>query len=171
VSTYVIRGGREGRERLRILGRALWPTTSTLFEYVGIYPAAQCLDWGCGGGDVTVSLARRLREGFVVGIDCDESKLDIARAEALEAGVHNVEFRVGDVTQTQADLEKFDVVYARFLLTHLPDPVAALSNMVAAVSPGGSLVVEEIDFSGHFCDPESRAFWSYVDLYTKVARS
>ncbi len=171
MTTYVIRGGLDGRERLRLLARLMWPTTSALLEGVGIPATVRCLDWGCGGGDVTLSLARQLPEGFVVGIDCDETKIDIARAEAAEAGVRNVEFRLGDVMEACPDVGKFDVVYARFLLTHLPDPAAALSNMVAALFAGGSVVVEDIDFSGHFCDPQSPAFWRYVDLYTKVVRS
>jgi 2-polyprenyl-3-methyl-5-hydroxy-6-metoxy-1,4-benzoquinol methylase len=50
---YVIRGGIEGRERLRILARVMRPSTLNLFERVGIASGASCLDVGCGGGDVS----------------------------------------------------------------------------------------------------------------------
>jgi 2-polyprenyl-3-methyl-5-hydroxy-6-metoxy-1,4-benzoquinol methylase len=64
--TYVIRGGVEGRERLRVLARVMWPTTEALLARVGTPRDARCLDIGCGGGDVTVELARRAADGFAV---------------------------------------------------------------------------------------------------------
>jgi 2-polyprenyl-3-methyl-5-hydroxy-6-metoxy-1,4-benzoquinol methylase len=54
---YIIRGGVEGRERLRVLARVMRPTTLNLFDRVGIRPGMACLDVGCGGGDVTFELA------------------------------------------------------------------------------------------------------------------
>ena len=45
------------------------------------------------GGDVTLELARRADAGRVVGIDLDEAKLEIARAEAREAGADNIDYR------------------------------------------------------------------------------
>jgi SAM-dependent methyltransferase len=168
---YVIRGGMEGRERLRVLARVMWPTTDALFTRVGIERTARCLDVGCGGGDVTVALARRARDGTAIGIDVDETKIDLARAEAAHAGVDNVEFRLQDVMDSAPDGQGFDVVYTRFVLTHLPDPAKALTNMRQRLVPGGVLVVEDIDCTGHFCEPYSSAFWRYVELYTKVVQS
>lgn len=162
---YVIRGGLQGRERLRLLSRVLWPTTSGLFERVGLAPDARCLDLGCGGGDVSVQLAQLTPDGSCVGIDLDEEKLEIARDEAAASAIANVEFRVGDATTPPAGGERFDLVYARFLLTHLPDPAAALEHMRAWLAPGGALVVEDIDFSGHFSQPDSRAFRRYQEWY------
>ena len=140
-SHYVIRGGMAGRERLRVIARVMSPTTEDLFDRVGVEPTARCLDVGCGGGDVTVALARRAHDGAAVGVDVDETKIDLARAEAADAGVENVEFRLQDVMDPAPGRELFDVVYGRFLLTHLPDPAAALANMRERLVPGGVLVV------------------------------
>jgi SAM-dependent methyltransferase len=167
-SHYVIRGGLEGRERLRVLARVMWPTTSALFQRVGVDPGARCLDLGCGGGDVSLALAGLATQGSVVGADMDETKLDLARAEAASAGVNNVEFRVLDVMEPPADDQQFDVVYMRFLLTHLPDPSTALAHVRKRLARGGAIVVEDIDFTGHFCHPHSDAFWRYVQLYTEA---
>jgi 2-polyprenyl-3-methyl-5-hydroxy-6-metoxy-1,4-benzoquinol methylase len=167
---YVIRGGMEGRERLRVLARVMSPTTDDLLDRLAIDPSARCLDIGCGGGDVTVALARRARDGAAVGVDVDETKIDVARAEAADAGVDNVEFRLQDVTDPTPGGDLFDLVYARFLLTHLPDPAAALSNMRQQLVGGGVLVIEDIDFSGHFCEPDSSAFRRYVELYTTAVQ-
>ena len=171
IPTYVIRGGPAGRERLRVLGRVLWPTTHELLTRVGVPPAARCLDVGCGGGDVSVALASMVSAGSVVGIDLDDTKLDIARAEASEAGITNVEFRRADVMEPAGDDDGYDLVYARFVLTHLTDPAGALANIVERLAPGGALVVEDIDFTGHFCHPDSPAFWRYVTWYSEAVQA
>src|SRR5262245_11610353 len=95
---YVIRGGIEGRERLRIMGRVLHASTSALFDRVGLADGQICLDVGCGGGDVTCEIARRVApSGKVVGLDLDETKIALARGEAAERGLRNLEYRVADV--------------------------------------------------------------------------
>ncbi len=55
---YVLRGGDEGAQRLRLLARAVWPTTKTFLREVGVAPGAHCLDAGCGIGAVTCKLGR-----------------------------------------------------------------------------------------------------------------
>jgi SAM-dependent methyltransferase len=170
-STYIIRGGLEGRERLRVLARVMAPTTHDLLSRVGIAPTAQCLDIGCGGGDVTVELARLAPSGRAVGVDLDDTKLALARDEAAAAGVHNVEFRVQDVREPPAGGERFDVAYLRFVLTHVTDPAAVLGHVCRRLAPGGTVIVEDIDFAGHFCEPHSDAFWRFVDLFTRTAQA
>jgi SAM-dependent methyltransferase len=133
---YVIRGGLAGRERLRVLARVMWPTTSVLLdERVGVAASSRCLDLGCGGGDVTMALAGLAPNGFVVGADMDEPQLEVARREAADAGLTNVDFRVVDVMQPPSDDEQFDLIYARFLLTHLPDVPLALTHMCTRLAP------------------------------------
>lgn len=168
---YLIRGGLEGRERLRVLGRVMRPTTLPLLDRAGVAPGMRCLDVGCGGGDVTFDLASLVGlTGLAVGIDVDATKIDLARADAEQVGVTNVQFRVADVADGLGE-EEYDVVYARFVLTHLLHPAGALATMCRALRPGGRLVVEDIDFRGSFCEPESAAFERYEEIYVTSARA
>jgi SAM-dependent methyltransferase len=155
---------------LRVLARVMRSTTHELLARVGIEETARCLDVGCGGGDVTAELARMAPAGSVTGIDLDETKLDIARAEAAEAGLDNIAFRVADVMEPIDDPDGYDLIYVRFVFTHLTDPSGAATNLVAALAPGGTLVVEDIDFTGHFCYPDSPAFWRYVEWYSRAVQ-
>jgi SAM-dependent methyltransferase len=165
MGSYIIRGGVEGRERLRVLSRPLAGTTEALLRRAGAAGAASCLDVGCGGGDVTLLLAA-LSGGRVVGVDIDETKLALARAEAGDA---SVEYRRHDLTAEPLG-EAFDVVYMRFVLTHLTDPAGACERLFAAVAPGGRIAVEDIDYGGCFCHPESDAFRRYCEWYAEAAR-
>jgi ubiquinone/menaquinone biosynthesis C-methylase UbiE len=111
---YIIRGGMEGRERLRLLARVLRPTTLALLDRAGVRAGMRCLDAGCGGGDVTLDLAALVGPGgMVVGIDIDAAKLELARREPADRQVGHVEFRQAGVPA--ADLGAgFDVAYVRF---------------------------------------------------------
>lgn len=162
---YVIRGGREGYERLKVLARVRWGDTSALLNRVGVLSGWRCLDLGCGGGDVTLEIARMVGEnGRVVGIDIDATKLELARNEAAESGLRNVEFRVVDVTDWSEPLG-YDLVFCRFLLQHLSQPQDLIRRMWAAVKSGGALVVEDTDFEGLHCDPPNPGFEFYARTY------
>ncbi|MEY4630893.1 MAG: Demethylmenaquinone methyltransferase [Pseudomonadota bacterium] len=168
---YIIRGGEEGRERLRLLSEVMGPTTRALLADVGIRTGSLCLDVGCGGGDVTFELVRLTGpDGRAVGVDIDQVKITLARKDAAEQGLSNLDFLIRDITEWKPD-EVFDVVYARFLLTHLRNPGQVISAMQRCIRPGGVIIVEDIDFRGHFSEPDCPALQRYVDYYTKAAQA
>lgn len=168
--SYIISSGSAGRERLRILARVMLAGTVQLFDQVGVQKGWRCLDSGCGGGDVSFELARRVVPGgSVTGIDLDMEKLRLARTEARDMRLDNIEFVHADVCE-YAERVQYDMVYSRFVLTHLRNPALALTRMMQALYPGALIVVEDIDFRGHFCYPECRAFDRYVELYTRAAQ-
>lgn len=166
---YIIRGGEQGRARLLLLSRVMRPTTLSLLDQAGIRSGMKCLEIGCGSGDVAFDLAGIIGlEGSVVATDIDEIKLRLARQEADRNRLTNLEFRLADILDDE--LENFDFVHARFVLTHLANPRKALEKVRRSLNPGGVLAVEDVDFRGHFCHPEHSAFSRYVDLYTKTAQ-
>jgi len=167
--SYVIRGGIEGRERLRILSRVMRPATLAVLKRAA-QPGWNCLDVGCGGGDVTREIAKIVGPGgHVVGCDIDAPQLDLARKETDQAGLANVEYRNLNVAASSPG-ESFDCVYSRFLLTHLANPEAVIGRLHNCVVPGGLIVLEDIDFRGHFSHPASPALARYVELYSRVVR-
>lgn len=167
---YAIRGGVEGRRRLKILSRILHPSTTALFDRLEIGDGMTCLDVGCGSGDVTMELAPRVGpRGRAVGVNIDETKLDLARQESADQGIDNVEFRSLDI-RTQDAGPGFDVVYSRFLLTHLDDPAGTVAAFHRQVRPGGLGIVVDTDFSGNFTYPASPASHRYFELYDAVVR-
>ena len=167
---YVIRGGREGYNRLLLLARASWPDTAALFSRAGIRPGMHCVDLGCGGGEVTFELAKLVAPGgFVTGVDMDEVKLGLARKAAVERRVSNVEFLAGNVNNWD-DQGAYDVVYSRFLLQHVSEPVDLLRRMWAAVRSGGLVIVEDADFDGWCCHPPNEGFDFFVRAYAEVIR-
>jgi ubiquinone/menaquinone biosynthesis C-methylase UbiE len=165
---YAIRGGNEGKERLDVLARVLLPTTTQLLDRVGLITGMKCLDVGCGGGHVSILMARIVgSEGCVIGTDTDPEILALAKEDAKAAKATNVEFQQQDACSCLQHNE-FDVVYARFLLSHLNEPENCLAAMVEACAPGGLIVIEDTDFAGSLCYPPCAAYERYKELYQEL---
>src|SRR5258705_6444500 len=123
---YAIRGGKEGKKRLDLLARVMLPTTMQLLDRAGLIRGMKCLDVGCGGGHVAISIARIVGpEGRVIGIDRDAEILALAREDAEAAKITNVEFQQQDACVCLWR-EGFHVAYARFLLSHFNEPEKCL---------------------------------------------
>ena len=166
--SYIIQGGQQGADRLKVLANATWPTTEPFLREAGLSSGSKCLDVGCGNGDITSRLFYLVGPaGEVFGVDFDQRIVEIARQSVAQLGLR-VSFRALDVEKEELDGGPYDFVYARFLLSHLQTPEAAIRRMHAVLRPGGTLAVEDVDFRGHFCHPESPAFQRYVELYTQA---
>jgi ubiquinone/menaquinone biosynthesis C-methylase UbiE len=170
LDSYVIKGGEEGRARLGVIARVLAPTTTALLDRIGPIGGGFTVDAGCGGGDVSFLIAERVGpQGHVFGFDLDETKLALARAEAKQRGLYNLTFRVADVL-TPWPIRNAQLVYMRFILTHLADPQLLLVRALQALAPGGILVAEDIDVDGRFWDPPCQALQRANELYKAVVR-
>jgi SAM-dependent methyltransferase len=169
-SKYTIDGGLAGKTRLNVIAEVMRPSTTALLAEAGVSAGARCLDVGCGGGHVCLELARIVgRGGSVVGIDLDAGILELARADAVAEGLAGtVEYRIGAAETVRGG--PFDVVYARFLLSHVADPAGVVAAMAKVTAPRGLVIVEDIDYSASFCHPESSTFRRYVELYQETVR-
>lgn len=161
--SYIISGGMAGAARLSVLSQAMAEATGSLLDRVGIPADARILDVGCGAGDVTRELASRTT-GQVVGLDLDEIKISMAGQDAPA----NAAFHVGGYERAE-ELGPFDVIYARFLLSHLTNPADAVAVFEAALVPDGLLVVEDVEFSAHVCEPTRASFRHFVQWYVASA--
>jgi SAM-dependent methyltransferase len=165
---YAIRGGKEGKERLNLLARVMLPTTSQLLKTVGLSQGMECLDVGCGGGHVSVLIASIVGSaGKVVGTDTDKEIIELAKQDAETAKLGNVEFHEADACGDEWH-EEYDLVYARFLLSHLSEREGCLGAMLKACRPKGTIVIEDTDFAGSFCYPICAAYERYTELYQNV---
>ena len=170
LSSYIIKGGEEGRSRLAVISRVLAPATQALFGRFEPLAGLSVVDAGCGGGDVTFELAARVGPtGRVVGFDLDETKLALAREEAVRRGLANVEFRQASVLEPWP-ASNAALVYVRFVLTHLAKPQDMLARASQALAPGGLLVIEDIDYDGKFCEPPCPAFDRHVELFVAAVQ-
>jgi SAM-dependent methyltransferase len=119
--------------QIRVLG-------TLAMDRVGIRVRERVLDVGCGCGDTTFALARRVGPtGSVLGLDISDPMLDVARQAAFTERMTNVRFQNADAQTCAFARGDFDVVYSRFGIMFFADPLAAFRNLSAALRSGGRL--------------------------------
>jgi ubiquinone/menaquinone biosynthesis C-methylase UbiE len=133
--------------------------------------ADRLLDVGIGPGTITLDLARRLSEGWVVGIDSAPAAVAATQKLAAAQGVRNLQLLVGDAYQLGFADGSFDVVHAHQLVQHLAHPVTALREMCRVCVPGGLVAVRDADYSAMTWHPPSAALTRWLQLYQQVTRS
>src|SRR6185437_5072935 len=95
------------------------------------------LDLGSGTGYPAILAAQTIGvDGSVVGIDLAEHMLTVAERKAKRLGLHNVTFKVGDVTSLPFESAFFDAVTSRFCLMFLPEIQKAAAEIVRVLKPG-----------------------------------
>lgn len=145
--TYVL--GRSDRETRRLIlqHQVFGPLTRRLFQAAGIGTGMKVLDIGSGAGDVAMLAADLVGlQGSVVGVDLNATILETARARTQSVGWNNVTFLAGDAHELDLD-DDFDAVIGRWVLMHVPDPVALLKRVVTRLRPGGIVAFHENDFT------------------------
>jgi len=98
-------------------------------------PGMRVVDLGCGTGELTAELHRKLQARETLGIDSSPAMLAKApRAEGLR-------FAEQDIA-TFAPSEPFDLVFSNAALHWVPDHPALLRRLTAALAPGGQLAIQ-----------------------------
>lgn len=139
-------GWYQARERLAAMEALYDPVTCRHLDALGVAPGWSCLEVGAGGGSIATWLGARVGPfGAVLATDIDPRFLDALAAP-------NVQVQRHDITLEDLPAGQFDLVHCRHLLAHLLEPDRALGRLVAALKPGGWLLVEESDFASRVAD-------------------
>jgi SAM-dependent methyltransferase len=125
------------RRRLSLLEQYLDPMTKRRMTALGIRHGLRCLEGGAGSGSVAVWLCEQIGPtGRVIATDIN---IDLLR----DINLPNFEAMEHDITFDNPPEGGFDLVHTRWLLHHLPDPALAIRQMIAALRPGGWLLLED----------------------------
>ncbi|HLT60525.1 MAG TPA: arsenite methyltransferase [Microlunatus sp.] len=115
------------------------------------------LDLGSGGGiDVLLSARRVGPTGFAYGVDMTDEMLDLARTNAADAGVSNVEFRKGTIEDVPLPDGSVDVVISNCVINLSTDKPQVLAELYRVLVPGGRIGVSDVVAEDHLT-PEQRA--------------
>jgi ubiquinone/menaquinone biosynthesis C-methylase UbiE len=110
-----------------------------------LQPGDTVLDLGSGGGlDVLLSARRVGPEGRVYGIDASPDMIELARAHAAQAGVGNVEFRLGYLEDIPLPDAAVDVVISNCVFTLSTDKPRALAEAARVLRPGGRFGISDV---------------------------
>jgi trans-aconitate 2-methyltransferase len=136
-------------QRLKLLARVYRESTRDfLLRATGsvLYPLA--LDLGCGPGFTTRLIADTVRCDRIIGLDSSKAFTELARANFGEP----LAFFEHDVTATPFPCRAANLIFSRFLLTHLNRPEAVVAKWATQLEPCGLLLLEETE-AIHTGDP------------------
>ena len=105
-----------------------------------VQAADRVLDIGCGTGQTTRDAATSAPSGSAFGVDVSQAMVDHARRLSEEAGIRNVSFELADAQVQPFTPAQFTLGISRFGTMFFNDPVAAFTNIGAALRPGARLV-------------------------------
>jgi ubiquinone/menaquinone biosynthesis C-methylase UbiE len=118
------------------LDRVLAPINDPLLKFAAPDPGSLVLDVGCGCGELTLEVARRVGpSGHVTGIDISQPML--ARAEERLRGFRNTSLRLGDAAALPLEAVGAGLIVSRFGVMFFGDPIAAFRNLRSGLRPGG----------------------------------
>jgi SAM-dependent methyltransferase len=130
---------QQAERRLKLLESCWDPATQRRISHLGVGPGWCCLEAGAGGGSITRWLCSVVGEaGHVMAVD-----LDTRFVERIHAT--NLEVRRLDLVSDPLPREAFDFVHTRLVLMHIPERALVLERLIAALRPGGVVLVEEHD--------------------------
>jgi len=127
-------------ERLRLLAEVYGSSSLAFLRELVERPIGVAVDLGCGPGGTTALLAEALTPERLIGVDRSERFLE--EASGVVAGA---EFVVHDVSDVPFPWGRADLLYCRFVLGHLPEPMDVLESWVTQLEPGGIVAVEEYE--------------------------
>lgn len=128
-----------------IFGPTLHPGRLQAIERMNIQSGERVLEVGVGTG---INLSLYPQNCSVTGIDFSSSMLEIARERAARKNIGNVRLLQMDAADLRFADDSFDIVYAPYLISVVPDPIRVAQEMRRVCRPGGRII-----FLNHFLSP------------------
>ena len=128
-------------------GPTLHPGRLHAIERIGIQKGDRVLEVGVGTG---INAALYPKDCHVTGIDLSGSMLEKARERVARKGLQNIRLLEMDAAKLKFPDESFDVVYAPYVMSVVPDPVRVVHEMRRVCARGGKIVL-----LNHFRSPNS----------------
>jgi phosphatidylethanolamine/phosphatidyl-N-methylethanolamine N-methyltransferase len=128
-----------------IFGPTLHPGRLQAIQRMGIQPGERVLEVGVGTG---INLGLYPPGCTITGIDFSGSMLEKARERASRKGLRDMRLLQMDAADLKFADDAFDIVYAPYLISVVPDPVKVAREMRRVCRPGGRII-----FLNHFLSP------------------
>ena len=157
---YTFGDNPQASARLLRLAELYEPETRELLQESGVRTARLAVDLGCGPGWSTRLLQEVLNPDRTVGLDASERYI----AEARRLHDSDLQFEVHDVVTAPFPVPRPNVMFCRFLLTHLRSINRVLTTWVSTAAPKALLIIHETES----LETDHPSLRRYYDLVSKL---
>jgi SAM-dependent methyltransferase len=140
---YLFAGKEQAAKRLQKIHELFLPATKRFLQHQIPNRVDTVVDLGCGIGHTTRALSSIVEADEFVGLD--NSGFFIERARELSNDFPHISYKLHDVTKIPFPTEKADIIYSRFLLTHMPTPKRCIRDWSTQLNNRGLLFIEETE--------------------------
>lgn len=130
--------------------------------------SSRLLDCGCGPGSISCDFAKIVSSGHVIGIDREQSQIELARSRAEDQQLVNVSFKVGSIYELPFPDSSFDVVFAHAIFEHISSHDAALKEILRVLTPGGLAGIRSPDWGGFIVVPDAPGIQTAINHYAEL---
>jgi len=154
------------QERQQLLADCLNPLTKPVLDRLPKDKIHRVLDIGSGQGNTTRMLAACFPESNVTGLEYDANLVEFARQQP--GNRPGIDFIQGDAMNLDLPEASFDLIFTRYVLLHMPDPLHVVKQFPRFLRPGGYAVSFEPDCCVLFAYPHDFTFDAISKLFCAV---
>ncbi|MBI4547495.1 MAG: methyltransferase domain-containing protein [Ignavibacteriae bacterium] len=163
-SEYLLGVSKTELERLRFQHSVWKSVTDRFFDRLNIQRGWKCLDVGSGPGFVSFDLRERVGdEGEITGLEPSEFYLERFKEQCVKKGWTNVKFIHGTAETAQLPERYYDLIFARWVISFVPDPERFLERLCSALRAGGVIALQDYIYDGLNFFPRGGAFDGMLD--------
>lgn len=157
--TYLFGDSELAARRLQLLAEVFAPSTRAFLERLTLAAPKHIIDVGCGPGHTTRTIAEIFPQAAICGLDCSRQFIGLARAVTQDRALYFVADATSDLPGGP-----YDLVYCRYVLTHLPRPIETIALWSNRLSMGGRIAIEE----NEWIRSEQPAFVKYLGIVAEM---
>jgi 2-polyprenyl-3-methyl-5-hydroxy-6-metoxy-1,4-benzoquinol methylase len=158
---YTFGNSPKAANRLLQLAEFFNPISAQFIRQYLIGKVKSVVDLGCGPGYTTQMLADVTGAKEILGVDQSIFFIDLAKKN-----FPHLQFEVADVSKQESD-KKFDLIYCRFLLSHMRNISGLISGWMDKLQPGGVLILDELED----IDTHVSVFKNYLQISRSLVKS
>lgn len=129
------------------------------------------LEIACGRGLMSLWFAKQINVTSVLGIDTNATAITQATELRQKTQLQNVNFKIHSVYDLDLIEEEFDIIYLRFILIHLTNPMAALREIYNKLKPNGVMICETAIYSHCFSNPKVDSYDQFIKFIMQIFAS
>ncbi|MBK8899906.1 MAG: class I SAM-dependent methyltransferase [Anaerolineaceae bacterium] len=157
---------QNGNSYERFMGRWSHLIAREFLRWLAVPPNSKWLDVGCGTGSLTKQILETNRPQSIVSVDASPEFVAFARQMVPDTAV---QFRVGLAQSLELEANQFDAAVSGLVLNFVPQPEAAIAEMLRVTKPGGTVGIFLWDYAEGM--EMLRYFWNAAVALDKNAEA